>query len=601
MRFRASSRGLGAFVALALAAALTLAASAQKAPSPPPAPGRAPIRAYINGIPDTGQFLPDTTVIAQVDELPITIRDFIWSYFNSYAEDRPSQDSLGRVTFLQTMVNKEVLGRTARKANYPLTYEDRVTLREHTQRVLANDLYHHAVLDSSDATEAEIQRVYEQFKWELHVRHILFANAATAEKVRVDLRAGRISWTAAVKKYSVAVGDKGPDGDVGWLVRVGLSLPIADALFNLKPNEISAVVEDEDGPQLVQCVERRPTKPMALSSVRALIVDQIRAAHATAMTDRFYLGLAKDVHFVPDTAVINWACKFFKPPVQSKTGDGGPSIELNAEFPNFSADDTSRVLARWDGGRISVHDFLESFSNIPPLVRPDCSTPQALTMQVANVVLEPYRAQIAQQRGYDRDPPAVAEIEGKREQLMVEHMYADSVENRIRVTPAERRDYYEKHKPDYFTYESRTFATIIRFSKAGTDSVVKALRSGTPAGAIISADSAAGFKSGAFHELRQDEHGTPFRKLVYEELRPGEVTTVEPRKSGDVWVVVQLVHVTPGHQLSFEESQSMIDVSLRAMKAETELQNLLKRLRPRFRIIQHPELVMRIRLLDPTS
>jgi len=570
------------------------------APPPAVAPAPARIRSYINGVPDTGQFLPDSTELARVNDVRITVRDFIWAYFNSYAEDRPSQDSLGRVTFLDNLVNKEVLGPTARQAGYAPNYEDRVMLREHTQRVLANALFHHAVLDSSDATEAQILHVYEQYKFEIHARHILFANTTTARKVRADLRNGRISWSEAVKKYSLSTSDRGPDGDVGWLVRATMPYALADALSSLKPGEITDVIVDEDGPQLVQCVGRRTVVPLGIESVRGTIRDQLRAYQAGIQTERLSLGLAKEIGFATDTAAVAWACTFFKPPVESKHDIAGTSVQLNAWFPEFSPADTSRVLGTWNGGHITVGGFLEAFSNIPPILRPDSSTPDALTQQVANVVLEPYRAQIANQRGYDKEPAVVAAIEAKREQLLVEHLYADSVESRVSVTADEARAYYKKKQSDFITYPSRRFAAIARMSQAGADSVVRELKAGTPAQFIIAADSMAGFRSGAFHDMREDEHGNMFRKVVYEELKPGQITTIGPNHNGEV-AVVQLLSVTPGHQLSFAESREMIDNNLRAEKAEAEFQSLLKRLRKRFHITQHPELVMRIRLLDPAS
>src|SRR6266571_3462485 len=52
---------------------------------------------YINGVPDTaGVFLDDSILLARVDDRRITAREFVDTYYNAYAEDRPGQDSLGR-------------------------------------------------------------------------------------------------------------------------------------------------------------------------------------------------------------------------------------------------------------------------------------------------------------------------------------------------------------------------------------------------------------------------------------------------------------------------------------------------------------------------
>src|SRR5438874_803365 len=128
------------------------------------------------------------------------------------------------------MINKEIMGRTARAAGYAPTFEDRVVMREYTERMLSNVLYLREVLDSITVSEADIQRVYDQFRWELHLRHILIADRPTAERVRLDLLRGRTSWKNAVMAYSRAV-KGGPEGDAGWVIRVGLTYPQAEAVY----------------------------------------------------------------------------------------------------------------------------------------------------------------------------------------------------------------------------------------------------------------------------------------------------------------------------------------------------------------------------------
>ena len=118
---------------------------------------------------------------------------------------------------------------------------------------------------------------------------------------------------------------------------------------------------------------------------------------------------------------------------------------------------------------------------------------------------------------------------------------------------------------------------------AGADSVIRDLKAGRPAEAILAADSAGGRpRAGAIHDLREDQHG-PFRKVVYEELKPGGITTLAPDKDGNV-IVLQLISVTPSRQLSYEEAQNIADENLRNQKSEAELQRLLARLSRRFQI-----------------
>src|SRR5262245_14132464 len=101
---RSPLRALIASCCLGILLAHLAAAAAEQAGAAPPAATSAPAakqpRRFINGVLDTGQFLPDTAILARVDDHVIRVREFVESYFNAYAEDRPAGDSAGRVEFL---------------------------------------------------------------------------------------------------------------------------------------------------------------------------------------------------------------------------------------------------------------------------------------------------------------------------------------------------------------------------------------------------------------------------------------------------------------------------------------------------------------------
>ena len=71
----------------------------------------------------------------------------------------------------------------------------------------------------------------------------------------------------------------------------------------------------------------------------------------------------------------------------------------------------------------------------------------------------------------------------------------------------ERKAYYQKNLPGFFTYPSVEFAAIVRESKAGADSVQRALKSGVKAAALLHADSLGGRMSGPIQTRQQNENG----------------------------------------------------------------------------------------------
>src|SRR5262245_53964484 len=160
-----------------------------------PVPGKftsPKLKGWINDVPDTGQFLPDSVWLLRVGPRVTTVGDYVYSWFTSYPEFRPAMDSLGRVRFLNSLRTKAFPGLTALAQNRPEGFEDRLAIRETRQRALANAVYQRYVSDSVVVTDAEVRTLWESYKWLQHFRHILVADRATADRVRRELISGRI-------------------------------------------------------------------------------------------------------------------------------------------------------------------------------------------------------------------------------------------------------------------------------------------------------------------------------------------------------------------------------------------------------------------------
>jgi len=568
-------------------------------PAAPPDPETPVSRKLLNDVPDTGQFLPDTAVLARVDDHPITVGEFVAAYFSAYAPDVPRPDSAGRAEFLQSMISKEVLDRLAAAIDRPFGFEDRLVMREHTERALSNVLFQRVVLDSIQIGEDEVRQVYAQEALQVHLRQILFADRPTAETVRAQLVRGKLKWSDAVRRYTLANRERSADGDIGWKMRIGMGYELGNAIFTLAPGQVSRVLEDEDGFHLFQCVERKPVPPLDYESSRRRIMTEIQQYKIPFHAERLQAVLRRQAALTYDTSAIVWAAGRFPSARSVVQEEGGPNIVLDPSVPEFASTDTSRVLARYRGGTVSLGRFLSHFNQLQPLTRPAVNSFGGMRQVVDDIALEPYRAQLAREKGLDKDPLALRLIGDRLERLRVEHLYQDSVASKVWVSSEERRKYYEDHKVGFITYPKVRYATIAAATKEGADSLLRRLESGERAEAILLADSLLGVRRGSIQEQLQSEEGRAFHKLVFEELKPGQAVVVGPDRRGG-FAVIQLLSYDPGHQLSFEEAQHTIDDILQREKTDARLEELLERERARYRIEARPELVMRIRLVDPS-
>jgi hypothetical protein len=103
-------------------------------------------------------------------------------------------------------------------------------------------------------------------------------------------------------------------------------------------------------------------------------------------------------------------------------------------------------------------------------------------------------------------------------------------------------------------------------------------------------------KRGSIQSRQQNEHG-PYHKVLFEEMRPGQVIVEGPDRDG-TYLVLQLIEFDAGHQLQFAEVERMIDESLQNIQGDVELRKLVERHRSRYRVDVHPERVMAVRLVS---
>src|SRR6202020_899274 len=73
---------------------------------------------------------------------------------------------------------------------------------------------------------------------EVHARHILVGDEATAKKVIAELKKGG-DFAALSKQYSKDPGASAQGGDLGWFKKGDMVPEFADSAFALKDNEIA--------------------------------------------------------------------------------------------------------------------------------------------------------------------------------------------------------------------------------------------------------------------------------------------------------------------------------------------------------------------------
>ncbi len=554
---------------------------------------RRPIQ-YVDGVPDTGQFLPNSTLLGRVGDRRITVLDFRDAYYAVDPRYRPSSDSTGRAELLKNMVRKEVLGLTALKAGYSLDFVDRAKLRETRARLLSNRLFEAAVLNVSPPSEDSLRTLFEYQKREQKMRVLHFPDRASAEKARRELVRGGASWATYAARFTPS-GLAGSAGELNWSQFEKVPLQLALVLWKLKPGQLSPVLEAPDGFQVFQVTEVRERRLPEFSFMRASLEDLVRSYQSDVrrreITDAAKVGM--DVRY--DTTNVRYASALFPAAVRSD----GRDIVIDENVPEIAPKDTARTIVQWNDGRISLGVLSHAYTDLPPVMRPAINTPERLMNYADALMLEPRMPQIAVERGLEQDSLFRKSYDEKYEQLLVEKMVEDSCFRGVSVTPKERREYYDKHQSGFITFPTVRYAVIVRDTKAAADSVKARLDAGAKVEQILRADSLAGNARSGIQEASTNDH-IPLEKLLFEELREGQCAVMGP-DSQKAWACFYLMKYDPGHLLPYESVEGVVDESVRNEKSEAALNAFAARRMKQYDVVAHFELLPRILLTVPTA
>ncbi len=146
--------------------------------------------------------------------------------------------------------------------------------------------------------EADVRKFYQDHQSEFgiqeqrHAAHILFslpADASDADRQAASDKAGQVlkeirkspgKFAELARKYSQDAGSAENGGDLGMVTRGMMVKPFEDAVFNLKPGEISDVVKSEFGFHIIQLSSIVPADVKPFSAVQGDIEQKLKLQKA---------------------------------------------------------------------------------------------------------------------------------------------------------------------------------------------------------------------------------------------------------------------------------------------------------------------------------
>jgi len=243
---------------------------------------------------------PAAKVVATVNGESITAGqlDLLWNRMGAKMRGQYEQGGNGKMRFLENYVGKRLLLQLAAQSSFEKSPAVQAELEAAKEAALF-DLYVRDVVATQIVTDSAVRKFYDDHPADFlrpqqaRVRMIFVGkDKHTVEEGRrllgdvmkemygVKTRSGNdpkaitqafADAAARTSEHSSAA----EGGDLGWVAPGTLDAKLSDAVFSMKPNMVSGILETDAGQYLLLIQEQQPATPEPFESVRGAIRDYL--------------------------------------------------------------------------------------------------------------------------------------------------------------------------------------------------------------------------------------------------------------------------------------------------------------------------------------
>ncbi len=540
-----------------------------------------------------------TDVVARIGDVAIDRATFEAEFARSQRDTtKPRSDLEARQEFMESLVNRYLLVAAAREAGYfePDSTRDYM-IKGFEDSQLITMVRDREVRSKIEVTPEEVEAYHAKSAELFDMSQIIVATREEAEAVMKRFDAGEDFATVA-REVSLDIKSSDKGGQVPPFAWGMTSLSFLAALDEMKPGEIRGPIESEAGYHIIQLhgMQRNPNYEPLNDGQRPYVEYRCRLFKEMELTNEFYAQLKERYHFSPNWPAVNALARIFRDAVAA-------AVENN---PHASREDQEEIakrsvvledsllrqpIATWDSGYFLVFEDWQFVSQLPGLAIVDRRNPHFIVGDAAADFYRAAQAMEARAKGYDKEPELRRGVERKREEIAVSQFYTTEILGKPQFTAAEEREYYEQH-PDQFIIESQVKLACLQYQAdpAAAAAMEDALRGSASPDSLLKEHMARGL-------IRTQ---TPEGKWFNDQQHPIIFGKAWPMKTGEIgrvideegyWTVFVVLDHQEGRMAAFDEVKKTVQTSLRNIKADEILKNMLADLRVKYPVWVDPAYV----------
>ena len=391
----------------------------------------------------------DNPTLAVVGGQDITLADFNLVYGNLRTQYATAEEEFaGKKKLLDSMVVTRLLINSAYDKNIDKIEElARIVLASRNQFLL-DALYENLVIKKAEPSDAEVKDFYNKLEYQIRASHILLRDADTAQAIFERVKTGE-NFEKLAYDYSIDPSAKQNRGDLGYFLWGAMVEEFQTTAFAMEPGEVSRPIKSRFGYHIIKVVDKAPNDlRREFETIKDSLEIRLVGLNRRKILFNFLDSIKVAYNVTVDTATCDYLLykrrELFPPTMLATLPKNDFSLE------HLDRNEKELVLASWEGGKITLLEYLSLIQRYPSVSRPDFDDYDSLKAFIFRPKTNEILSLEATKLGLDEGEYFKNKIAKFKELNMADIMRTDSIPRPNPPTEEDARNYYME-SPEEFT------------------------------------------------------------------------------------------------------------------------------------------------------
>ncbi len=387
--------------------------------------------------------------LAKVGDYTITAEEFN-NFFNVNVPYQTADEEFEkRQEILDTLINLRLLIQGAYEKGVDNVEELARVVLANKDKLLLDVLTQRIIVDGSEPSDVQLKEYWDKLEFKHRSSHILVENLDTAQMILTKIEEGE-NFEQLAHTYSIDPSATKNKGDLGYFTWGQMVDEFQNAVWSMEPGQVSPPVKTRFGYHIIKLVDRLPNEYRTnFEEMEKSLKEQLTNLIRRKKGESYFNDIKERYPVRVDTATCDYILhkrESSYPPMLLETL---PKNDFDPE--QLDRSEKELILGTWNGGQITVIEYLELAKSVSPAIKPDFDNYDSLGVLIFNLKLTDILIAEAHSLGYDNDPDYINKVKLLKELAMADIMKADSIASIIEPDEGMIRQYYDDNLDEFST------------------------------------------------------------------------------------------------------------------------------------------------------